>query len=59
MCTHKRWADDPGGSTGAIPSTSSPVPATQVQAGAHPCLRHKYRLGEHCLVRHRPDAVNA
>ena len=33
MCTHKKWADDPGQSTGAIPSTSSPVPATQVQAG--------------------------
>ena len=41
MCTHKRWADDPGQSTGAIPSTSSParacgrigMPATQVQAG--------------------------
>ena len=33
MCTHKRWADDPGGPTGAIPSTSSAVPATQEQAG--------------------------
>ena len=33
MCTHKRWADDPGGSTGVIPSTSSPGSATQVQAG--------------------------
>lgn len=33
MCTHKRWADGPGGSTGAVPSTSSPVPATQVQVG--------------------------
>ena len=33
MCTHKRWADDPGGSTGVIPSTSSPRSATQVQAG--------------------------
>ena len=33
MCTHKQWADNPGQSTGAIPSTSSPEPATQVQAG--------------------------
>ena len=33
MCTHKRWADDPGGPTGAIPSTSSALPATQEQAG--------------------------
>ena len=33
MCTHKRWADDPGQPTGAVPSTRSPVPATQVQAG--------------------------
>ncbi len=27
MCTHKRWADDPGQPTGAVPSTRSPVPA--------------------------------
>lgn len=33
MCTHKRWTDDPGQPTGAIPSTSSPVPAAQIQAG--------------------------
>ena len=33
MCTHKRWADDPGQSTGVVPSTSSPMPAIQVQAG--------------------------
>lgn len=33
MCTQKRWADDPGGPTGAIPSTSSALPATQEQAG--------------------------
>ena len=32
MCTHKRWEDDPGQSTGAIPSTNSAVPATQEQA---------------------------
>lgn len=48
MCTHQRWADDPGGSTGAVPSTSSALPATQeqagralfrqAQAGCHDCL---------------------
>ena len=48
MCTHKRWTDDPGGPTGAVPSTSSPQPATQervrralfrqAQAGCRDCL---------------------
>jgi len=33
MCTHSRWADDPGQATGAVPSISSPVPATPVEAG--------------------------
>jgi RNA polymerase sigma factor (sigma-70 family) len=33
MCTHKRWMDDPGRATGAVPSTSSPAGATQDQAG--------------------------
>ena len=33
MCTHKRWADDPGGPTGVVLSTSSPGLATQEQAG--------------------------
>lgn len=33
MCTQKKWADDPGQSTGAIPSTSSLEPVTQVPAG--------------------------
>lgn len=33
MCTDKRRANDPGGSTGAIASTSSPGSTTQVQAG--------------------------
>lgn len=33
MCTHKRWVDDPGGPTGAVPSTRSPAPTTQNQAG--------------------------
>ena len=32
MCTRKRRADDPGQPTGAVPSTSSPVPVRQVQA---------------------------
>jgi hypothetical protein len=48
MCTHKQWADSAGRSTGAVPSTSSPVPATQgqvrralfrqAQAGCRDCL---------------------
>ena len=33
MCTHKQRVDDPGQTTGAAPSTSSPLPATQVQVG--------------------------
>jgi RNA polymerase sigma factor (sigma-70 family) len=33
MCTHKRWVGDPGQPTGVVPSTRSPVPATQDQAG--------------------------
>lgn len=32
MCTHKRWADDPGKPTGAVASTSSALPARQEQA---------------------------
>lgn len=33
MCTHKRWRDDPGQSTGAVSTTRSAVPVMQVSAG--------------------------
>lgn len=64
MCTHKQWTDDPGQPAGAVPSTSSPVPATQVpdgrtlfaqaQAGCHDCLNELMNTHDglvHAVVR--------